>query len=91
MTNQFNFLVKDEAAVMVLVMIQGETMVVVINTQVVVEDLDNMITMVRKITHLHTARRSKENQNRNKLWHATLQLVSLIYLISYLRQKILHR
>lgn len=61
MTNQFNFLVKDEAAVMVLVMIQGETMVVVINTQVVVEDLDNMITMVRKITHLHTAGRSKEN------------------------------
>lgn len=44
-----------------------ETTIVVVETQVVIEDFENVIIAIRKITHLYTARRSIEKQNGRKL------------------------
>lgn len=64
MTTLSYFLVEDEAVVAVMIQ---EAAVVVVETQMKVEDPEDMIIAVRKITHLYTVGRIMENQNGLKL------------------------
>lgn len=61
------FLVGDVIIVATVVVIQGEAVVVVIKTQVIVKDLFNVTTVVDRIKHLIIIGRSTENQNGLKI------------------------
>lgn len=61
------FLVGDVIIVATVVVIQGEAVVVVIKTQVIVKDLFNVTTVVDRIKQLIIIGRSTENQNGLKI------------------------
>lgn len=67
MRTLFYFLVGDVIIVATVVVIQGEAVVVVIKTQVIVEDLFNVTTVVDRIKQLIIIGRSTENQNGLKI------------------------
>lgn len=67
MRTLFYFLVGDVIIVATVVVIQGEAVVVVIKTQVIVKDLFNVTTVVDRIKQLIIIGRSTENQNGLKI------------------------